>query len=82
MANKRILIFSLAYLPLVGGAEVAVKEITDRIPEAEFDLITKRFNSTDREFEAIGNVHVYRVSGSKHLFPLKAYWLARQLHKK
>ncbi|OGY44915.1 MAG: hypothetical protein A2729_03995 [Candidatus Buchananbacteria bacterium RIFCSPHIGHO2_01_FULL_39_14] len=27
----RILIFSLAYLPFIGGAELAVKEITDRI---------------------------------------------------
>jgi len=28
---KRILIFSTAYLPLVGGAEIAVKELTDRL---------------------------------------------------
>ena len=28
---KKILIFSTAYLPLVGGAEIAVKELTDRL---------------------------------------------------
>ena len=37
---KKALIFSLSYLPhLVGGAEIAVKEITDRISsnDIEFD---------------------------------------------
>lgn len=29
--TKKILIFSTAYLPLIGGAEIAVKEITDRL---------------------------------------------------
>ena len=39
---RRILIFSLVYYPRpIGGAEVAVKEITDRIApsDAEFDMI-------------------------------------------
>ena len=43
MKPRRILIFSLTYYPrFVGGAEVAVKEITDRIAPAEavFDMIT------------------------------------------
>ena len=31
---KKILIFSTAYYPFVGGAEVAIKEITDRITDA------------------------------------------------
>ena len=28
---QRVLIFSLTYHPFVGGAEVAIKEITDRL---------------------------------------------------
>jgi len=36
--EKKILIFSTAYYPYVGGAEVAVKEITDRIKDVEFDM--------------------------------------------
>lgn len=28
---KKVLIFSTAYLPMIGGAEIAVKEITDRL---------------------------------------------------
>lgn len=58
---KKILIFSLVYYPrFVGGAEVAVKEITDRLgSEFDFDMITLR--KTAPKFERIGNVNVYRV---------------------
>src|SRR3989344_6322029 len=61
MASKRILIFSTSYFPLVGGAEVAVKEITDRLPEIEFDLITARQHKKLISVEKIGNVTVYRL---------------------
>ena len=64
MTRQRILIFSLAYFPNhVGGAEVAIKEITDRItPEdIEFHLITLRFDSTLPKESREGNVHVYRI---------------------
>ncbi|KKT30256.1 MAG: Glycosyltransferase [Parcubacteria group bacterium GW2011_GWA1_44_13] len=61
---KRILIFSLAYYPdVVAGAEVAIKEITDRTSGDDyvFDMVTLRFDSTLPKFERIGNVNVYRV---------------------
>ncbi|MFZ2303164.1 MAG: glycosyltransferase [Minisyncoccia bacterium] len=61
---KRILIFSLAYYPdVVAGAEVAIKEITNRTPEEEyaFDMVTLRFDSTLPKFERLGNVNVYRI---------------------
>ncbi|MBI5401169.1 MAG: glycosyltransferase family 4 protein [Candidatus Yonathbacteria bacterium] len=61
---KRILIFSLAYYPdVVGGAEVAIKEITDRIAPEDivFDMITLRFDSTLPKFERIGNVNIHRI---------------------
>ncbi|MBP6858754.1 MAG: glycosyltransferase family 4 protein [Candidatus Pacebacteria bacterium] len=76
---RRVLIFSLVYYPrTIGGAEVAVKEITDRIDssEVEFDMITLRKNAP--AFERIGNVNVYRVgfpwfgtnTKSSTIFPL------------
>lgn len=66
--SKKILIFSTAYYPFVGGAEVAVKEITDRISDLQFDMITARFDRKLPKFEKIGNVSVYRVgSGFKTL---------------
>jgi glycosyltransferase involved in cell wall biosynthesis len=77
---KRIIIFSLAYYPHVGGAEVAIKEITDRIGDIEFDMVTLRLGP-DVDEEKIGRVQVYRVGGSKILFPLRAYFKAQRLHR-
>lgn len=61
---KKVLIFSLAYYPkYIGGAEVAIKEITDRISreEIEFHMVTLRFDSTLPKIEQIGNVLVHRI---------------------
>jgi len=63
---KRILIFSLAYAPFVGGAELAIKEITDRLSpnEYSFDMITLRFDRNLPRVEKVGNVTVYRIGFS------------------
>ncbi len=58
---KKILILSLTYHPYIGGAEVAIKEITDRIPDVEFHMVTAHFDSTLPKIEKIGNVLVHRV---------------------
>lgn len=65
---KKILIFSLAYYPLhVGGAEVAIKEITDRIStdDYEFHLLCLRFDSNLPKREKIGNVMIHRIGFTK-----------------
>ena len=59
--RKRVLIFSLAYLPLAGGAELAIKNITDRIGDISFDLIALQFDSALPRREKIGNVTVHRI---------------------
>lgn len=60
---KRVLIFALTYHPFVGGAEVAMKEITDRLDprEYEFDMITLRYDSALPAMEKIGNITVHRI---------------------
>lgn len=60
---KRILIFALTYHPFVGGAEVALKEITDRIDPSEyaFDLVTLRFDAALPAVEQLGNIRVHRI---------------------
>ncbi len=66
---RRVLIFSLAYYPrFIGGAEVAVKEITDRLNPAEFEfhLVTLRFDSALSKEEKIGNVLVHRIGFATH----------------
>ena len=85
--KKRILIFSLSYFPLVGGAEVAIKEITDRVYDIEFDMVTMRFSKNLPKFERIGNVNVHRIGGgfgylSKIFFIPHAALFARKLQKK
>lgn len=63
---RKLLIFSLAYYPtFVGGAEVAIKEITDRIKDLEFHMITLRFDSAQPKEERIGNVFVHRIGFGK-----------------
>lgn len=60
--KKRILIFTTAYYPFVGGAEIAIKEITDRLgDEFDFDLITAKLNKELKDKEKIGNVNVHRL---------------------
>lgn len=83
---KRILIFSVAYYPAVGGAEIAVKEITDRIApgDIEFHMLTINLSGRELPFEKIGNVQVHRIGRGgfgKYLFPFLGAWKARSLHK-
>lgn len=62
--KKKILIFSLDYYPgEVGGAEVAIKEITDRVSpdEIEFHLLTLHYDKAMAKQEQIGNVLVHRI---------------------
>ena len=82
---KKILIFSTAYLPYVGGAEIAVKELTDRMLDYEFDLITARLDKKLPNFEKLGRVNVYRIGlgnkFDKFLLPFLGCWRALGLDK-
>ena len=86
----KILIFSVAYHPFGGGAEIAVKEITDRISDAEFHLLTINLDGKQKPEEKIGNVYVHRLDfGSigrrfkigKYLFTFASAWRALSLNK-
>lgn len=64
---KRILIFSLTYDPYIGGAEVALKEITNNISEEyEFHMITSRFDSSLPREEKVGRIHIYRIGPTRY----------------
>ncbi len=82
MQKPKILIFSIAYSPLWGGAEIAVKEIAKRLSASfEFDMITLSLKKGLPRKEIIGNINVHRVSGGKLFFPITAFLKARKLHK-
>jgi glycosyltransferase involved in cell wall biosynthesis len=70
MKNKqKVLIFSTAYFPFVAGAEVAIKEITDRLDDHfEFDIITARMDKNLPVSEKIGSANVFRLGNGHPLF--------------
>jgi len=84
--NRRVLIFSTSYFPFVGGAEVAVKEITNNLSsEFEFDLITAKLDKNLKTVEKIGAVTVYRIGLGmplldKFFLPYFGAWKAWKLH--
>ena len=47
---------------------MAIKNITDRISDFDFDLITARFDNKLPEHEKMGNISVFRVGGSLCMF--------------
>lgn len=86
--KSRVLILTTAYLPEVGGSELAIKNITDRMPGIYFDLVTARLSKDVPECEKMGPVNVYRIGGSLALFsfllpknflPISVFFKARQL---
>src|SRR3989344_132213 len=56
-----IVIFSTAYLPLVGGAENAIKGITDYVADFHHILLTARLKKSLPKSEKMGNITVYRL---------------------
>lgn len=71
---KRVVIFSTAYAPLIGGAEIAVKELTDRLFDFEFVLITARIRPELPREEVIGRVKVIRVGSGGRFDKLWLWW--------
>jgi len=79
----KILIFSLAYPPFIGGAELAVKEITDRLTDIEFEMVTANLDGKQPVSEKVGNIQVYRLGKgklSKYFFPWLAFKKAKELY--
>lgn len=93
MRTDKFLIFSLVYYPdFVGGAELAIHEITKRIvgQDTVFHMVTLQGNQLEK-VDTIHGVTVYRVGWKtnnpiffrvqKILFPFLAFLKAIRLHK-
>lgn len=84
---KKILIFSTAYSPFIGGAEVAVKEITERLSgDFEFDLITAKLRKDLPGAERVGKINIYRIGIGWPVFdkltlPFRGAFVAWKLNK-
>ena len=85
---KKIIVFSTAYLPLIGGAEVAIKEIAERLSDTyEFHLITARLKSELAPLEKIGPITVHRIGVGiplidKLVVPFLGAFVAKRLSDK
>ena len=71
-----IAIFATSHLPLIGGAQIAVDEITRRIDRFEFTLFCPRLKKELAPRETIHNTQVIRIGFGnnldKFIFPLLA----------
>ncbi len=77
--KPRILIFTLAYYPYIGGAEIAVQEISKCLREQfEFEVVTYKFDRALPDFEFIDGIPVHRVPG-KVLGKYSYFWQALKL---
>ena len=80
---NRILLFTTAFRPFIGGSELAIEEIAKRLPDVHFDIITPRYTRRLPRIEEGGNARVYRVGwgllSDKFFFSLTGFLLARQL---
>src|SRR5438105_3821864 len=83
--RRRILVLIPSYLPIVGGAEVAVAAIAGRLTQFDFTVITGRLRADLPRYERVGSVDVHRIgTGTRFdhwllpfLAPVKALRLGR-----
>ncbi|MEK7654123.1 MAG: glycosyltransferase family 4 protein [Patescibacteria group bacterium] len=59
--RPQVAVFSLAYDPFVGGAEIAVREIIRRLPDTDFTVLTRKFDRSWPPIESSGNYSVVRL---------------------
>lgn len=71
---KHIIVFSLAYFPLVGGAEIALREITKRLSKKyHFTIITAKLQKGLPREETIDGIRVIRVGTGNAFFDKLCY---------
>jgi len=83
--ERRVMVFNLSYLPLIGGVELTLSEIIKSLPRVEFDIITARLDENLPKFEKSENANIYRIGGGskidKVLFPVRAFFKGWKLFK-
>jgi glycosyltransferase involved in cell wall biosynthesis len=83
--SKKILLFTTAYRPLIGGSEVAIEEVVRRLPDVFFDIVTPRFGRGLPQLESGDNFRIHRVGWGwlldKFIFPVSGFLHARKLVK-
>lgn len=61
-SKPAIFVFTTAYLPLIGGAEIAIKEVVERLQgEFRFVIFTARLRRDLPRFEVVANTTIIRI---------------------
>jgi len=83
--SKRILLFSTAYKPFVGGSEIAIEEVVKHLPDVFFDIVTPRFKRGLPKLEVSDNFRIHRIGWGwfldKFIFPVSGFLYSRKLIK-
>ena len=83
MAARRIAIFTTSYLPLIGGAQIAINEFTKRIEDYDYFLFCPKLSRSLSSVEQINKVKVYRIgfgaNFDKYIFVLLAPFFALRI---
>jgi glycosyltransferase involved in cell wall biosynthesis len=86
--KPRVLILTTSYLPLIGGSELAIRHIAQRLPQYDFDLITGKYSPDAPAVEQMDRVRVFCVGGwvlklrfllPKNFLPIPMAWQAWRL---
>jgi hypothetical protein len=83
--EKRVLVFSTTFHPVVGIAEEALCTLMQRMPDVHFDIVTTAFSKAGKGAACpVANATVHRVgygtSYDKYLLPILGARTARALH--
>lgn len=74
----RILVFTTAYKPLVGGAEIALENIIRHLPNVFFDIVTLHSRPGLKKLECSGNYCIHRLIPDNRLgkliFPIFGFF--------
>src|SRR3989338_952030 len=82
----RILVFTTAYRPMIGGSEMALEEVVRRLPDIFFDIVTPKHKSSFNVFETGSNSNIHRIGVGagildKIVFPVFGFFKAVSLMK-
>lgn len=61
LEKSRVLVFTTAYRPLIGGSEIALEEMVRHLPDIFFDIVTPRHRRAFLAKERGSNFCIYRV---------------------
>lgn len=82
----KIVVFTTAYRPFIGGSEIALEEIVKRLPEFFFEIITPLSDGNLSKEETGVNYRINRVGLGfkidKFLFPVLGFLKAKKLKHK